>query len=323
VSEKDISLSIENKISTTEMPTTEIPAAEMPTTEVPTEEILSGIAQLLCEYRPSVSDTLEKACEQYPDLKEIVEIITDIRMLSSALSKGGFHETVPSKGFILSSMKALQSNLRHLVWQMEQLSQGDFSQRIDFLGTVSEAFNAMCEKLYSQKSILQEMAQYDGLTKLANRQYLTIYLTDLYNTARALNKTFTVLMVDIDFFKKINDTHGHDVGDVVLQVVAVYLNHIFRSTDFIARYGGEEFLVILPEQPLHIAKQVAQRALEYFNNNPIRVNENLEIPLTVSIGLSEFHDQDTSIEQVIKRSDTALYQAKNNGRNRMEFLTCE
>ncbi|MCL2889625.1 MAG: GGDEF domain-containing protein, partial [Eggerthellaceae bacterium] len=238
-----------------------------------TEEVLQVLSRFLCDYRPAVPDELEKTCEQYPILREIIEIVVDLRLLASALSRGEFHEIVPSRGYVISNLKALQSNLRHLVWQMEQLSQGDFSQRIDFLGNVSESFNAMCDRLYLQNSVLQEMAQYDGLTKLANRQYLSIYLDGLFAAARSSEKTFSVLMVDIDFFKKVNDTYGHDVGDVVLKTVGEYLTHIFRSTDFVARYGGEEFMVVLPDQQLETATMISERVLEHFQKSSITIND--------------------------------------------------
>lgn len=284
-----------------------------------TEEVLQLLSHLLCDYKPEISEELDQACDEYPGLRDIVEIILNLRVITSSLSKGELEESVSGQGFVVSNLKALQSNLHHLVWQLAQVSKGDFSQRIDFLGDFSKSFNLMCEHLEAQNLSLTELAQYDGLTKLANRYYLDQYLNGLFDRSRKTDTVFCLAMVDLDFFKNVNDTYGHDVGDIVLERVAEYLHKVFRATDFIARFGGEEFIVVLPGMGKDQAMQTAERVRKYFVEHPIIINEDLAISITVSIGVSELEESDESWDQIVKRSDVALYAAKNGGRNKVEF----
>lgn len=284
-----------------------------------TEQILSLLSRLLDDYKPKISDELNEACDQYPGLREIVESIYDLRILTASLSKGELEGDVPGRGYVVSNLKALQSNLHHLVWQLTQVSKGDFSQRIDFLGDFSESFNEMCRHLEDQNNLLVELAQYDGLTKLANRHYLDRYLDGIFERAQATGTSFSAIMIDLDFFKAVNDTHGHYIGDIVLERAAEYFQEVFRGTDFVARYGGEEFLAIVPKASKEQALAVAERVREYFVEHPIVISDELSIPLTVSIGISMLHDEDESWDEIVKRSDKALYVAKNSGRNRVEF----
>ncbi len=285
---------------------------------ISTDEVLSLLSGLLHEVKPEASEQLQTACDKYPGLKDIVDIIIDLRIVTSSLSKGKLEESIPSHGYVVSNLKALQANLHHLVWQMAQVSKGDYSQRIDYLGDFSESFNAMCERLESEKSALTELAQNDSLTKLANRQYLDYYLEDLIEVSRASNQPFAALMIDIDFFKRVNDSYGHDVGDQVLMRTAKYLNKVFRGSDFVARYGGEEFVAILPRASLDTALMIAERAREYFEEHPIITDDGLVIGITISIGVSVFEPEDENADPVIKRSDNALYAAKRNGRNQVQ-----
>lgn len=294
----------------------------MPESDFSTEEILSVLSRLLQDYKLTDEDLarITSAGERYPELAETIGTILELREVTSRLSKGKLDEEIPSNGFIISNLKALQSKLNHLSWQMTQVSKGDFTQRVDFMGEFSESFNAMCHELESQKSTLTELAQHDGLTKLANRQYLDTYLKDLFERAKATGHGFSLIMLDIDFFKKVNDAYGHDVGDLVLAGTAQYLRKVFRSTDFIARYGGEEFLVALTQASREQTLVICERVLEYFNTHPIVINEELNIPITVSMGVSRYASTDESWEQIVKRSDNALYLAKSKGRNRVETL---
>lgn len=280
-----------------------------------TEEIIELLTHLLNDTRFKQETELEEACEQYPELCEVVETIRELRRVTKALSKGELNEPIPSRGFVLSSIKALQSNLSHLVWQLNQVAKGDFSQRLDFLGDFSETFNLMSEELEGQHLILNELARRDALTKLANRQYLDEYLAGLFDGDRESDADFSLMMIDLDYFKNVNDTYGHDAGDVVLESVARYLRQVFRSTDFLARYGGEEFIAILPHVPLAQAQTIAERALEYFAQHPIPVRDDVVLNVTVSIGITASTDEDVSADTVVKRSDEALYAAKENGRN--------
>lgn len=282
--------------------------------------MLSLLSRLLCDYKPKVLEELDCECELYPGLRSVVDIILQLRLITTALNKGNLEQEVPGKGFIVSNLKALQSNLQHLVWQMSQVAKGDFSQRVDFLGEFSASFNSMSERLESYNMELTKLASMDPLTKLANRMQLEQCIESMFTRALAENHVFSVAMIDIDFFKKVNDTYGHDVGDIVLAGAADYLRKVFRSSDFLARYGGEEFIAILPNATKEQALMTVERLLGFFRAHPIVVDDTLSIPVTVSVGVSQYRPGDESPQQITKRSDTALYNAKHNGRNRAEAL---
>ncbi len=285
-----------------------------------TDEIARMLKGLLCDMKLQPSEALDAACNESSELGSLVQLLFGLRIFTSALSQGNLDVVGRGTGYVMGNLKALQANLQHLVWQMAHVSQGDFAQRVDFLGDFSSSFNSMCERLQQYSELLSEQARVDALTRLANRTHIDQYLDALFEDAQKTGSSFSVMMIDIDFFKRVNDTYGHDVGDVVLTHVAAYLKGLFRDSDFVGRYGGEEFIAVLPKITQEQAQQSAARVLKRFNENPIQVNEQLVIPITVSIGVSQLLPGESEPTQVIKRSDNALYLAKNNGRNRAEFL---
>jgi diguanylate cyclase (GGDEF)-like protein len=124
----------------------------------------------------------------------------------------------------------------------------------------------------------------------------------------------TVAMIDIDFFKSINDSYGHQAGDDLLKKVAKTLQECFDQIAIIGRFGGEEFAILLPELNLNLAKETCKDLLLKISNTKLNTGAQL-ISVTVSIGLSEVYDDDSSIEKALSRADKALYNAKDRGRN--------
>lgn len=159
---------------------------------------------------------------------------------------------------------------------------------------------------------LKENSQKDGLTKLYNRRYLNDFIADAYNHEKA----FTVLMIDIDHFKEINDKYGHDIGDNVLKAIAVVINNNIRENDFSVRFGGEEFLVFLFDIQTYDALNKANTIKTEFSNM-IFQSEIGSFSRTISIGIAEHSYQPNAIWQTIKKADIALYEAKNSGRNKI------
>ena len=176
-------------------------------------------------------------------------------------------------------------------------------RHLDFL-TIVAAMSAP----YIEIARLQKLSQVDPLTGALNRRGLDLFLPD--------DPAFSVLMVDIDHFKKVNDSFGHAVGDEVLKRVARLLSNSLRAGDAVVRYGGEEFLVILAEVGISIAAKVGERARQNVADHPIKVNGQ-EIPVTISVGVAERRD-DEDRDALISRADTALYKAKQAGRNKVE-----
>jgi diguanylate cyclase (GGDEF)-like protein len=273
-------------------------------------ELVKIITNLLCNAQ--INDTvISSDIKDSAEFQKLYNTIMDVRTLSSSLNKGELDKLVYNKGFILANMKALQSNLRHLTWQTKKIAEGDFSQKVDFLGDFSESFNKMTDKLRENSQRLTKLATFDPLTQIPNRRSLDDFLERTFETC----DKFCVFFIDIDFFKKVNDTYGHDAGDLVLVHLSDILKKQFRTTDFVGRYGGEEFVAILPDATLDIASNISERLLRTVESTPATTTKTV-INLTISIGISSRLPEDSSYHDVLKRGDQALYAAKNGGRNR-------
>lgn len=162
---------------------------------------------------------------------------------------------------------------------------------------------------------LNEMAIRDGLMGIYNRRYLEQRLQEAYQVSQRYQRPLSVLMVDIDHFKSVNDRFGHPIGDEVLKWVSQSIDKRLRTTDILGRYGGEEFLILLPETDLEGAAKLAQNLVERIAGLPA---EELApgLKITVSIGVSSYPEQVHSAEGLVSIADQHLYQAKNSGRNR-------
>lgn len=167
--------------------------------------------------------------------------------------------------------------------------------------------------LYSEVELLSIT---DELTRLYNRRYFEHNLEREFHRAKRYKNNLSLAILDIDFFKKVNDTYGHQFGDFVLREVAKLLKESFRKTDMLYRYGGEELVVIMPETSLENASIPADRLREKIANHEF-VCEGTKINLTVSVGVSTMKDSFDSPQEIVKTADLALYNAKNTGRNKV------
>ena len=171
-------------------------------------------------------------------------------------------------------------------------------------------------KLGETLEALRQLATRDQLTGMLNRRELDRILTEESDRAHRFGHSLALVMVDVDHFKAVNDTHGHPVGDAVLRSVAQRLSSLVRSVDRIARYGGEEFAVVLVQTDRRAALEMASRIVAAVAAKPVLVDGGLELPLTVSAGLAVLPADAKFIEQLISSADRALYAAKKGGRNR-------
>ncbi len=172
------------------------------------------------------------------------------------------------------------------------------------------------ERLRSTYEISLSMALTDTLTGLYNRRYLDVHLQKLLQKNQDSKKSLAVLMVDIDHFKSVNDTHGHNVGDEVLKEFATRLTDKLRSFDLVARLGGEEFVVILPDVSEERAYMVAERLRREISDEPFKCSaEGGSLDITTSIGGMLVKDGEDNPTNVLERADKVLYEAKNAGRN--------
>jgi two-component system cell cycle response regulator len=174
------------------------------------------------------------------------------------------------------------------------------------------------DALRENVQLTMEMAVVDSLTGLYNRRYLESHLKTLTDQATTRDRALSVLILDIDFFKMVNDTYGHHAGDDVIKEFARRIRKNIRGIDLACRFGGEEFVVVMPETELEVAHMVAERIRQKVARDPFPIDGGARsLAITVSVGIGVFDEHDEGPEAMMKRADQALYVAKREGRNRV------
>jgi diguanylate cyclase (GGDEF)-like protein len=173
------------------------------------------------------------------------------------------------------------------------------------------------EALRAAKERAEALARTDELTGLNNRRAFLEQGSRLLNQAKRFNHPISLIMLDVDYFKRINDTYGHAIGDSVLKSLAEILKSAIREVDLIGRLGGEEFALILPETGLADAVTFAERLRALIANTGLACM-NGEVTITASFGIASYAEDDSSLDMLTRKADEALYRAKQNGRNRVE-----
>jgi len=177
-----------------------------------------------------------------------------------------------------------------------------------------------CQNIELQKLnyLREQEAQTDFLTGLYNRRCIDHKIKTLSKETQMNQRTLSLLLVDIDYFKQINDHWGHDVGDMVLQRVSVIIKNCIRSLDIVGRFGGDEFIIILPDADLSIAKTISERLRLQIANMKLML-DNTPLDITLSIGGTQWQEANVNedMKSMIFRADVALYEAKNAGRNQV------
>jgi diguanylate cyclase (GGDEF)-like protein len=225
----------------------------------------------------------------------------------------------PRGGYICLPMVAQGENFGLMHVQYDGLPEDDplqLENRENFLRTMTEHV-ALAMSNAKLRENLRAQASRDPLTGLVNRRFTEEAFEREISRCRRRDKPIAVFMIDVDHFKRFNDQHGHEAGDMVLKLVAATLGKSMRLEDIVCRYGGEEFLVLLPEADEKAALECAERARDrvaelapYFRDAPLGM-------VTVSIGVAVFPEHGTAAEALVRRADQALYEAKRSGRNRV------
>jgi diguanylate cyclase len=200
---------------------------------------------------------------------------------------------------------------------LAQLGDPDSQLRLAALSNIRDAARTilmLLDDILDRASGLE--AGRDSLTRLLNRKFLSVVLNREIEIARHSEKCFALLMVDIDHFKSINDTHGHDAGDNVLQQVASILDRSTRGGDYVFRMGGEEFLIVLVDTDQDGSRLFAERLRHAVAKEPMLAAADTLLNVTVSVGVT-LHDGHPDYQRSMQRADQALYQAKRSGRNRV------
>lgn len=195
----------------------------------------------------------------------------------------------------------------------------EFENTKEQLQNINKVMKSKVDELYSVTSSLEEKATKDQLTGLYNRAKFEEIFSYSINKAKYYDKELSIIIFDIDFFKKINDSYGHQAGDVALKELATLIQNNIKTTDILARWGGEEFVILLPDTNIEGAMQFAQKLRKIVKANRFSDIEKMTISLGVA-QFEEYEDKSTLFEKV----DKALYLAKKNGRNRVEqsLISC-
>jgi len=174
------------------------------------------------------------------------------------------------------------------------------------------------ERLRDNFQLSMEAAITDSLTGLHNRRYMESHLGTLVEEAAARGKPLSLLILDIDYFKSINDNYGHDAGDDVLREFATRVRKSIRGIDLACRHGGEEFVIVMPETDMAVAGVVAERIRRRIAGEQFPIQKGSgAIDVTISIGIAALQSADDTADTILKRADQALYRAKRDGRNRV------
>ncbi|MGB5997381.1 MAG: diguanylate cyclase, partial [Marinomonas sp.] len=175
------------------------------------------------------------------------------------------------------------------------------------------------EKLEATQAELQLLASTDPLTQLLNRRSFDLEASALLNQDKQIRFPLSLAILDIDFFKNINDTYGHSLGDQVIVRVADVLRAQCRLQDIVARYGGEEFVILMPNTTREKAHVLAERIRTTLAHTSVQVDQNQLVNFTLSVGISEVDAKTADLQAAINQADKALYKAKNSGRNQSQL----
>ena len=258
----------------------------------------------------------EKKLEQ-----KVEEVLAEAGGILSSLqlSLGMFEEenkeNISSMNQSVASIKtfseqSLDENVKKLVDEVVKL-QASNQQLMDNLAETRQDLAEKEEKIHE----LETESQKDPLTQLLNRRGWNKYVEKEFERYKRYGRSFSVIMIDIDHFKRFNDFYGHTVGDAILRKFGALLTNSVRNVDTVFRYGGEEFTVLLPETRLEDAEIVAKRILDKINSTVFTYRKkNLELKVTASLGVADCKGKD-SADAVLEAADQALYLSKNSGRN--------
>ena len=252
-----------------------------------------------------------------PEAQKLMDVFVEIRNALIMAKNGDFSYTIKSKGFISGSLKGLQSNLNHIAWLAGQVADGDFDQKMDFMGEFSIAFNSMTEqlanvynKLHEQRDHFSYRALHDPLTGLKNRAYFDEQIVNEIARAKRSRSMLAVVYVDMDKFKLVNDTFGHQAGDILLIEVANRLLKGTREIDSVARLGGDEFGMLWPSYMGNKQNfnKIKERVISNINA-PYEL-EGFEYNISISMGISVFPYDGEDPQTLSRVADSAMYQAK-------------
>ena len=302
----------------------------------------------LCLFK-GINSAVPPALADKQRLHDILNYISGIHEALLVLSKGDYRTPIALKGYTGGSIKEIQGNIRHILWMISQVTEGRLSQNVDYMGEFADYFNAMTKALHESRTALEhqkelyealarelgqevqaklkaqeelkhelqrqrDLASTDELTKVANRRFFLQLAQHELERCRRLGGNLCFAMLDIDKFKVINDTFGHQHGDDVLRHLTTVISRNLRASDVIGRYGGDEFMILFPSTDVSGARHTLERVRRALVDSAFDGCSGEAF--TISIGLAVVTKKETlHLEHVVSLADKALYGAKLNGRN--------
>lgn len=236
-----------------------------------------------------------------------------LRFFKSVFSFGNYAYFSQKLHKYLIPMKNINASSDGLEFMQQNCTAGPIRNSKGVIESIFITVQDVTEYVSYERKLI-EMGKLDHLTKLYNRSHLEKRLAEEIERARRYGSSLAVFMIDVDHFKKINDTHGHLCGDQTLRELAKIMQHALRTMDVIGRYGGEEFCCILPETSLFNACILAKRMCELIGETGIPYAETV-LRVSVSIGVAEYAQGADTLESLVSVADNALYRAKHGGRN--------
>ncbi len=274
---------------------------------------LVSLNQTLEELHTSILSTTNSTKHMSAELSGLnKQIETKIKLLNEQTQKAT--SIADLKQLVDGELKLLRKDLV----KREELEQKDKADLLESFEHINSRINVLETKVNTYKKRLSEQqfkSLLDGLTKLPNRAAFDDRFNQEFHMFEQHDNETTLVVIDVDFFKSINDQYGHSAGDKTLQVIARALKKAIRKSDFIARYGGEEFVLLMPGMPLTHAKAPLEKIRNTIKAIPFKFKDK-QVQITVSLGATQFKKGDTPLA-AFDRADDALYEAKNSGRDRL------
>ena len=307
------------------------------------DDVIELLTHILTE-STFTTENIDTLPETQPKLKELCLLLLNLRQATEALARGDLQYPYSGRGYAMGIVKSLASNLRTITWHLRCLAQGNVIRIDPYMGDFSKIFNELTEhiteKVQELNTLIEEyktQSHIDVLTGLLNRRAFLETATKELLFARQSYTPLSLIMVDVDSFKRINDTYGHTAGDTVLRILAQRILGALRTGDVCCRYGGEEFLLLIRGATPPLAGDIAERLRRECHDVPFPLAEGITECITISCGVSCLFDanycestlnsplssSEKLLEESINRADTAMYAAKRQGRNKVCFASSQ
>ncbi|MEP7135355.1 MAG: diguanylate cyclase [Chloroflexota bacterium] len=281
--------------------------------------LLFGVMSTLAVIAIGVAETSGLIVTRFSPLTEPITIVTTaFFLLGTTLALNYLVVRLNRAAIEAQRNESAQIKVNEELRELQAVLEERVEQRTSELDFSNQQLTMQLERVNRLQEKLRQEAIHDSLTSLFNRRFLDETLPIELARSKRANSHLTILMLDIDHFKNINDTYGHQVGDAVLQSVGNALKTSVRVGDIVCRYGGEEFILVFPGMQAADSRTQAERLRMMIASQTITERGQL-IGVTISIGGSVYPQDGNSNDDLISRADLALYRAKQNGRNRVEF----